>query len=184
MFKKISLVVLGLSFGGLYFCLSYAETTTTVEQNTTQTTVTPSVSAKTKNSKKASVAEPIITTTSNTSVTTTKEIPQPRKVLDEETLKKISATLCTQGFKAYVGTQKKNVCQSQARSPDLAYSCVWGKKGKAAYDPNLGGLCNLDFTEHHGSISISKENFPSHPPLSYGTEAECCFRAAQDPVAN
>ena len=176
MFKKTSFAIIGVSVGMLFISpISHAENKiTTVEETTTQV-VTPRTSKKT-------IPEHT-TTTSNTSVTTTKEA-EPRQVLSEDTLKRISNTLCTQGFKSYVGTDKKNICQSKVVAPDIAYSCVWDKKGTAAYAPTTQGPCSLDFTEHRGSILITKNDFASKPPLSYGTEAQCCYRAAQGPISS
>lgn len=170
MFKK-KLFILSSLFVVLLatYSISFAESkTTTVDETTTETTVP----AKNKRTK------PVTTVTSTSSTTTTQV--QPRKVLDEDTLKKISNTLCTEGFKASVGGDKKNVCQSRASSPDIAYSCIWNKKGAAAYAPSKQGPCTLDFAEHKGSIIITKEDYASNPPLSYGTEVQCCFRAAKD----
>lgn len=178
MFKKISLTVLSLTLAILpilYFSyLSYGEERkTTVQESSSQTISTPSTSKKSK--------PETTTTTYNTNTTTTTKV-QPRQVLNEETLKKISNTLCTEGFKAYVGTDKKNICQSQVNAPDIAYSCVWNRKGTSAYAPTTQGPCTLDFTEHRGSILITKNDFVSNPPLSYGSEAQCCYRAAKGSI--
>ncbi|QQR80173.1 MAG: hypothetical protein IPJ69_12755 [Deltaproteobacteria bacterium] len=172
MLKNISLTLASLSLGALLTSsISYAENkTTTVEETSSQTTTTP-----VKKSIPATT-----TTTYNTTETTTKE-SEVRVVLDQEALKKMSGTLCTDGFKAYVGNDNKNICQGKATTPDLAYSCVWDKKGEAAYASTPKGPCNLDFTEHRGSIIITKTDYKSNPPLAYGTEAQCCFRAAKDP---
>ncbi len=149
--------------------------TTTVEQTTTQTTSTaPAVR------RAAKKEEPVTTTTSSTTTIITKE-GDLRKVLDEKALKKMKGSLCVSGFKPYVGNDGKNVCQGKAIVPDIAYSCVWKEEGKAAYAPTLQGPCALDYAEHKGSIIVAKNNYDSHPPLSYGTEAQCCFRAAKGP---
>ncbi len=179
MYKKISLTALVLALGALLNSHpSYGEPkTTTVEETSTQTTSTPA----TVKSKKASPAT--TTTTSNTRLTTTKE-SEPRIVLNQEALKKMSKTLCTEGFKSYVGDDKKNICGGQAVSPDIAYSCVWHKKGDAAFAATVRGPCNLDFTEHRGSIIVTKSYYTSNPPLPYGSEAQCCVRPAKDDSAD
>ena len=161
--------------------LSLAQTkTTTVEENTTEVQATGKT--PTKNNKKNST--PVTTSTSSSSTTTTVQVEQPRKVITEDTLRKIANTLCTEGFKAYVGTDKKNICGKEITAPDIAYTCVWDKKGKMAYAPTAQGPCNLDFTEHRGSIAVTKEKFNSNPPLSYGTEVQCCYRAAKSPASS
>lgn len=181
MYKKILLTVLGLTFGVLLDAhLGYAtdtynnKKTTTVEQTTTQTTSTAPRPAARPVKKAAPV-----TTTSTTTLTT--QAGELRKVLDEDALKKMSDSLCVEGFKAYVGNVDKNVCQGKAIVPDIAYSCVWKEKGSAAYAPTTQGPCALDYSEHAGSIIVAKTDYKSSPPLSYGTEAQCCFRAAQGP---
>jgi len=63
--------------------------------------------------------------------------------------------------------------------PDIAFTCVWNKKGPSAFAPTSQGPCNLDYTEHQGSIIMKKESFPDGAPLDYGVEAQCCFRAAK-----
>ncbi len=179
MYKKISLTVLSFTLGILLNShLSYGQQkTTTVEETNTQTTSTP---AAAKSKKEVPVTT---TTTSNTKYTTTKEA-EPRIVLDQEALKKMSKTLCTEGFKSYVSNDKENICVGQAITPDLAYSCVWDKKGNAAYAATAKGPCNLDFTEHRGSIIVTKSYYTSRPPLPYGTEVQCCVRTAKDPTAS
>lgn len=174
MIKKVSLVILVLTAGVvLHVGSSYGEQrTTTVEEVSTQTTP---AAAK---SKKAAT-----TTTTSTRYTTTKE-GEPRIVLDQEALKKMSKTLCTEGFKSYVSNDNKNLCGGQAASPDIAYSCVWDKKGEAAYADTVRGPCNLDFTEHLGSIIVTKTDYVSRPPLPYGSEAQCCVRMARDSMAS
>lgn len=153
--------------------------TTTVEQTTTQTTT----SAPRAPVRAAPKVNPVVTTTSNTTTLTT----QPgamRKVLDEDALKDLSKNdhgLCVEGFKAAVGNDVKNVCQGKAVVPDLAYSCIWKEDGNAAYAPTAEGPCTLDNVEHKGSVIITKNDYKSFPPLSYGSEAQCCFRAAQGP---
>lgn len=177
MSKQISLTGLSLALGIIFISqLAYAEKkTTTVVETSTQTSSTPTVSK----SKKAATT----TTTYNTRYTTTKE-SEPRIVLDQEALKKMSHTLCTEGFKSYVSNDKKNICGGQATMPDIAYSCVWNKKGDAAYAATSRGPCNLDFTEHLGSIVVTKGYYTSHPPLPYGSEAQCCVRTAKDAIAS
>ena len=178
MSKKMLSTALSALFGILLFSpLAHAEQkVTTTEATTTQTTTTPSSSKK---------ATPVTTTITRATVTKASEPKlqlDSRTVLDEEALKNMSDTLCTEGFKAYVGSEKRNICQRQVTAPDIAYSCVWDKDGNAAYAPTPQGPCSLDFTEHKGSIIITKNDF-SNPPLAYGTEAQCCHRAAQSPQA-
>ncbi|OGQ23189.1 MAG: hypothetical protein A3I05_02850 [Deltaproteobacteria bacterium RIFCSPLOWO2_02_FULL_44_10] len=182
--NKVQLVVVGLSLGVLFSGpLSHAadtynnKKTTTIEQTTTQTRSTaPAV-------RPAKKEIPVTTTTSNTTTSTTKE-GDLRKVLDADALKKMSDSLCVTGFKAYVGNDKKNVCQGNASAPDVAYSCVWAKKGNAAFAPTVQGPCSLDYSEHQKSVVITKGEYTSRPPLAYGTEAHCCFRAARGPSTN
>jgi len=177
MLKKISFVLAtaSIAIGFLFVSVvSFGQgATTTTEQTTTEVnTVKPSKKARATMSS----------TTSTTITTTSRPAPQVRQVLDEDTLKKISHTLCSDGFKAYVGADKKNLCYGKANTPDIAYSCVWDKKGAAAYAPTAQGPCTLDFAEHRGSIIVTKEAYSSSPPLSYGKEAQCCFRAAVGPT--
>lgn len=153
--------------------------TTTVEQTTTQTTTT----APKPIARPVKKVAPVTTTTSNTTTLTTKE-GELRKVLDEDALKKLSDTLCAEGFKAYVGNDKQNVCQGKATVPDIAYSCVWHERGNAAFAPTPQGPCALDYVEHQASIIVTKSEFTASPPLPYGTEAHCCFRAAQGPTTS
>lgn len=148
-----------------------AETTTTIQESTT--TTTPRVAPRRVVRKR-----PATTTSTNTTAITVQTTP--RKILDEDTLRKISNTLCTEGFKAYVGGDRKNVCHGMATAPDLAYSCVWKKNGPAAYSPADHGPCSLDFVERRGSVTMTKDLYKSSPPLSYGVEAQCCYRAAHD----
>ncbi|MCC6273085.1 MAG: hypothetical protein IT572_06425 [Deltaproteobacteria bacterium] len=158
-------------------------TTTTTVESVTQTPTAPTTTRRSKRVRRAP-APADTTAVTSTTVTTTEVKPPPpkevvRKVYDEEMLKKMSKTLCTEGFKAYVGTDKKNVCMNRATPPDLAYSCVWDKKGTPAFAPTPQGPCNLDYTVHADKVTVKKDNFPSNPPLSYGMEAQCCFRAAK-----
>lgn len=178
MSKKTTSLLFALSLGALlHSASSYGETTTTVEQTATQSQTATHVVPRhvVRRARRAATT----TTTLNTTATTVQT--SPRKVLDADTLKKISNTLCTTGFKAYISSDRKNVCQSTASSPDIAYTCVWSKHGAAAYSPMDQGPCSLDFVEHRGSVVITKENYKSSPPLAYGVEAQCCFRAARDP---
>jgi hypothetical protein len=179
-----SFSILSIFFGiFLMASFSYGQeksttTSTTVEATTTKTPV------KKAHSKKS--AAPASSTTEMTTTTTTTAVappPPPREiahtVYDEEMLKKMSSSVCVQGFKAYVGSNKKNVCQGRANTPDIAYSCVWNKKGAPAYPATPEGPCTLDYTQHQGSVIIKRDSFASNPPLSYGTEAQCCIRAAK-----
>lgn len=127
---------------------------------------------------KVTTATPVTTTTS-----ITKE-GDVRKVLDEDALKKMADGLCVEGFKAYVGNDNKNICQGQADAPDIAYSCVWHEDGNAAFAPTPEGPCSLDFVEHRKSLIVTKNEYTASPPLPYGTEAHCCFRAAQGPATS
>ncbi|MCC6272945.1 MAG: hypothetical protein IT572_05720 [Deltaproteobacteria bacterium] len=124
---------------------------------------------------------PTVTTPAGTAVPgtpTTTASQAPRKVYDMETLKKMADTLCVDGFKAYVGDEGKNVCRSWATAPDLAYTCVWNKKGPPAFPPTPQGPCSLDYTEHRGNVIVTKSQYKSNPPLDFGTEAQCCYRSA------
>lgn len=172
MYKKILLSIVAVSLSAVLAPLnSYGESsTTTVEQTTTQ----PARRAYKK-------AIPAKTTT--TSVTTT-QVFEPRQVLSQDMLKKVSSTICASGFKSYIGNDKKNVCQGKATAPDVAYSCVWSSKGTEAYEPTKKGPCSLDFAEHSGKVVITKSDYVSSPPLKYGVEAQCCFRAAKSPLAS
>lgn len=163
MFKKIVVTVLAVSLSAT---LAYGQASTTT---TTTETKAPVVH------KKAAVKAKM-TTTSETTVTTPAE---PRQVLSEDMLKKISSTICAPGFKAHVGSDRKNVCQNKATAPDIAYSCVWAQKGTEAYKPSAKGPCTLDFAEQVEKVVITKSDYKSGPPLKYGVEAQCCFRAAK-----
>lgn len=181
-FHTMSIAVMGLSLSTLcsgqfsFAADSYNnKKTTTVEQTTTQTTTT-APRAAVRAVRRAAPARPISQTT-----TVTVKDGELRRVLDEDALKKMSGSLCVSGFKAYVGDDHKNVCQSKANTPDIAYSCVWRKNGSAAYAPTPQGPCILDYAEHTASVLITKTEFLSSPPLPYGSEAHCCFRAAQGP---
>ncbi len=181
MLNKISISILGVMSVLLISHVSFGQT------STTSTTVEKTVETKTP---KSMPKETTVTTT------TTQTVPPPtppptkviqttsvtRKVYDEDMLKKMSDTLCTNGFKAYVGSDKKNVCLNKAVAPDFAYTCVWDKDGTAAYAPTVQGPCSLDLTEHKGSVIIKKETYEDDPPLAYGTEAQCCYRAASGPA--
>jgi len=190
MIRKLPMTLLSASFCMLWFlpCAQAQEKTTTTTTTVESVTETPKAPTTTRRSKRVRrpAPAPADTTTAvtSTTVTTTEVKPPPakevvRKVYDEEMLKKMSKTLCTEGFKAYVGTDKKNVCMNRANPPDIAYSCVWDKKGTPAFAPTPQGPCNLDYTVHADKVTIKKDNFPSNPPLSYGVEAQCCFRAAK-----
>lgn len=178
--NKVSLTIFSLALGMVFNVhSSYAgdtynsKKTTTVETTTQSTTTAPRPVAR-------PAKKPEVTTTSSTTTLVTKE-GDIRKVLDEDDLKKMSKSLCVTGFKAYVGGNKKNVCQDRAAAPNIAYSCVWTEEGDAAYAPTAQGPCGLDYSEHQGSIIIAKSDYASSPPLRYGTEAQCCVRAARGP---
>lgn len=184
--NKISQVIATVSLGALLSAqFAYAantydnKKTTTVEQTTTQTTSTAPRPAV----RRAAPVVPVTTTTSDTVTLTTKP-GELRKVLDEDALKKMDDTICSKGFKAYVGNDKKNVCQGKAVAPDLAYSCIWSENGNAAFAPTPQGPCDLEYSEHQKSVVITKSEYTGTPPLAYGTEAHCCFRAAQGPVVS
>jgi len=183
MIKKFTLILLSLTLGMLWVSTpSFSQTTTstTVESVTTKTPVAP---VKRAPVRRSTSARPVEQTTAVTSTTTTTVPPPPKevvhKVYDEEALKKMSKNLCSAGFKAYVGTDKKNVCLNQATPPDLAYSCVWDKNGVSAFEASDKGPCNLDYTTHHGSVTIKKDLYKNNPPLDYGKEVQCCFRPAK-----
>lgn len=178
--KKILLTVVSVSLGAficsqVYAADTYKKDTTTVSQTTTQQTTS---TAPRPVAKKAA---PV--TKTDTTTVTTKE-GTLRTVLDEDALKKMSDTLCVTGFKVYYGNDNNNVCQGKASVPDIAYSCVWKEDGNAAYSPTTQGPCGLDTAEHKGSIIVTKNDYESSPPLPYGTEAQCCFRAAQGPATS
>jgi hypothetical protein len=187
MLKKMSFSILGVSFGLLLACpVTHGQTNPPGTTSTTTTTIeqTTQTPPPTRHKKAKPAAKPVDTTTSVRSTTTTTEVTPPppqkevaRKVYDEEALKKM--TICAEGFKSYVGSDDKNICRGRATPPDIAYTCKWDKKGPPAFAPTTQGPCSLDFTEHRGGIAIKKDNFPSSPPLSYGTQVECCFRAAK-----
>ena len=174
--KKNSVRALGGILGiALFMPLSFGQektTTTTVEQSTTQVqTPAPVTRSKKAKARSSSSNEVLSTTTTTTTQVESAPMPlAPRKLYDEDTLRKISKTICIQGFRSYIGRDKNNLCLGKASPPDIAYSCVWDKKGTAVYPPSVQGPCNLDFTEHKGSVSVK------------GTEAQCCFRAAQGPA--
>lgn len=177
--RKVSFKIVVLSLVFLGTQVAYAantydnKKTTTVEQTTVQTTSTAPAPVK-----KAAPTKPFTTTSTSTSTVTTTP-GEMRKVLDEDALKKMSDSLCVKGFKPYVGNDTKNVCQGQAVVPDLAYSCVWTEDGSAAFAPTPQGPCTLEYAEHKKSLIITKTDYSISPPLPYGTEAQCCFRAAQ-----
>lgn len=189
MFKKIPFSILSASFAMLMispiaFGQSTTTSTTTIE--TVQTKPAP-VKKSSRPVKKPVAAKPAPapTTTSVMSTTTTTEVkpPPPKEVVNtvysEDQLDKMSNQLCAEGFKAYVGNEKKNVCKSKATTPDFAYSCVWDKDGPAAFAADAKGPCNLDHVEHKGSVIITRDNFADDAPLKYGSEALCCFRPAK-----
>ena len=198
MLRKISFCLLTTALGAFLFSpmasaqeKSTTTTTTTIEATTVKPAPAPAKkSVAPKPVVKKAPAAPATTATSVTSTTTTTEVVKPppppqmvaRKPYDEETLEKMRETICAPGFKAYVGTDKKNVCLTKATAPDIAYSCVWDKDGPPAFAATTQGPCNLDFTEHRGRVVIKKETFADDPPLSYGKEAICCYRAAVGPA--
>ncbi len=171
MFKKILLVAVSVALGTFVISQqSYGASTTNTTVQSTQHTVTTTPTAK-----KAKVVVPPTVETTDTTVTTTPATSRP--VYDQASLKKMD--VCTDGFDAKVGNDKKNVCLGKATAPDVAYSCIWRKKSESAFPSTPQGPCNLDNSEHRGTIVITKADYKSSPPLSYGTKAECCFRAAK-----
>lgn len=159
MFKKILLIAVVVALGTLIMShQSFAQGSTT---NTTQTTTTPAKGKATVETK-----------------TTTTTPAAPRPAYDQEALKKMDDTLCTDGFDAKVGNDNKNICSGLASPTDIAYSCIWTKKGEAAYPATPRGPCYLDSARHDRTIVITKADYKSSPPLPYGTKVECCFRAA------
>ena len=115
-------------------------------------------------------------------ITTAPADVKPRKVYDQEMLKKMVETLCAEGFEAYVGDQGKNVCRNWATPPDIAYTCVWDKKGPPAYPASTQGPCNLDYAVHRGDIIITRDQYKDgNPPLDFGKQVQCCYRAAAGP---
>jgi len=191
MIKKLISPLMGISLGVLLvanFAIAQEKTTTTTTTVEATTTKAPAAH-RARPVAKPVAAKPAATNTSTSVMsTTTTEVVQPpppiqkevvHKVYDEEMLKKMSDSLCTEGFKAYVGQDKKNVCASHAAPPNIAYSCVWDKKGTEAFAPTQQGPCSLDYTDHNGTVIIKKENFANDPPLDYGKQAECCVRPAK-----
>lgn len=180
MLKKISLTVLGVFLGTLFIShLSFGQSTTSTSsttQTTKQTVTTPAAPAKPAK-KAAAKAAPTVETTEST-VTTTPATPRP--AYDQAMLKKMN--LCVDGFDGKAGNDNKNVCSGMATAPDMAYACIWKKKGEAAYPSTPQGPCKLDNTEHRGNVIITKADYKSSPPLPYGTKVECCFRAAKGPA--
>lgn len=170
MYKKTLLSILTLSLSAALVSSAFAQSSTT--SNTTTITTTQSKSPVARHHAKK--AAPLIT---DTTVTSTPA--EPRQVLSQDMLKNIKGTICSPGFRAYIGNDKKNVCQSKATSPDLAYSCVWDSKGTEAYKPSSKGPCMLDFAEQVDKVVMTKSDYKSSPPLKYGVEAQCCFRAAK-----
>lgn len=165
MFKKILLTAVVVALGTLIMShQSYAQGTTST--TTKETVTTPA---------KKKVAATVETTESTT--TTTPAAPRP--AYDQKALKKMDDTLCADGFDAKVGNDNKNICFGKASPPDTAYTCLWTKKGEAAFPATPRGPCNLDNSEHRGNIVITKADYKSSPPLPYGTKVECCFRAAK-----
>ncbi|HKY63705.1 MAG TPA: hypothetical protein VJR29_09820 [bacterium] len=104
---------------------------------------------------------------------------KPRTVYDQETLEKMEDKLCVTGFKAHVGSESKNVCNSMANPPDLAYTCSWDEEGPPAFPATKQGPCTLDFTEHRGEVVITRDKWKDNPPMKYGSKAQCCFRASK-----
>lgn len=149
---------------------------------------TPEVTTSTSVETKApgAVGTTQVTTTKKkgkaaaTTTVITKTPAAPRMVYDQKTLEKLAQTksLCAKGFDAHVGANRKNICGSQAHSPDIAYTCAWREKGPAAFLETQQGPCMLDFTVKSGDEIISKESFKSNPPLKYGTPVVCCLREA------
>ncbi|EKD42251.1 MAG: hypothetical protein ACD_73C00244G0002 [uncultured bacterium] len=180
-YSVMKLTFMGLVLGGLLAISPIASgqtTTTTVEtevktETKSKAPAKPAPVVKKPASKKET---PKITTTT----TVIKETTTPRAVYDQKALQKLAdaAALCTKGYDAHVGSNKKNVCQSHAQSPDIAYSCSWREKGPAVYPETEQGPCVLDFAIHHGGMKISKDDYKSGPPLDYGTSVECCYREA------
>ena len=194
MFKKFPFSILSASFAVLMISpIAFGQEKTTTSTTTIETIQTqpPAPVKKTYRpvrkpaaAKAAPAPAPATTSVMSTTTTTTEVKPPPPKevvntVYSEDQLEKMSKQLCVEGFKAYVGSDKNNVCKSKATTPDFAYSCVWDKDGPAAFAADAKGPCNLDHVEHKGSVIITKDNFADDPPLKYGAEALCCFRPAK-----
>lgn len=152
---------------------------------TTSTTTVETTTKKVPASKKVPAKVEEKTTTSTTVVTppppppAPEEPKAPRAVYDQEALKKMEGKLCVEGFKSYVGTESKNVCNSIATPPDLAYTCAWDKDGPEAFPATNQGPCTLDYAEHRGDVVITREKWKDNPPMKYGAKAMCCFRASK-----
>jgi len=192
MFQNIAFSMVGGLLGMVFlFSMAFAQektTTSTTTVETIQQTKTPAPAVKSAPVRKTtSTTRPAAkqeTTAISTTTTTTEVKPPPPKevvhtVYDEDSLEKMKDKLCSAGFKAYVGSADKNVCKTLATPPDMAYSCVWDKDGPAAFAATKQGPCNLDYTEHRGNVVIKKDQFKDDPPLSYGKEAQCCYRPAK-----
>lgn len=179
---------LGLFLSGSALAQPAPGTSTTTTTSTTTSTTVPAakkkVSAPVKKTT-APAAKVEETSTISTTTTTTPPPPAPpappRTVYDQDALKKLSEAnkLCVEGFKAYVGTETKNVCNSTANPPDLAYTCAWDKDGPPAFPPSQQGPCTLDFTDHRGEVVITRDKWKDNPPMKYGSKAQCCFRASK-----
>src|SRR5215467_14351226 len=151
MLKKALFSILSLSMGSfLISSISYGQasgqttqtttTSTTLEQQTTQKATRTHKKVSHPKSTTTAVPPASTTTVIQSNTTTTEVKPPPpkevvHKVYDEEALKKMANTLCTNGFKAFVGATKKNVCSMKATAPDIAYTCVWDKEGNPAFAP-------------------------------------------------
>lgn len=167
----------GLSLSVFFVGAALAQPAGTTSTTTVETT------KKIPATKKAPVKVEETTTTSTTVNTPPPPAPeppkQPRAVYDQEALKKMEGKLCVEGFKSYVGNESKNVCNSTANPPDLAYTCVWDKDGPEAFPASPQGPCTLDYSEHRGEVLITREKWKDNPPMKYGSKALCCYRAAK-----
>jgi hypothetical protein len=151
--------------------------TTTIEKTDTQAPKTTSHRPAAHRSRSTTTPR---TKTSITTTQTTVET-RPRAVYSPKAIKKMASAgaLCAQGFKAYVGNDKKNVCQVNAEPPDLAYTCVWKEKGPASFAATSAGPCTIDYAEYKEKLPMDRSHYKSSPPFAYGTDVHCCFRAAE-----
>ncbi len=100
----------------------------------------------------------------------------------------ISQNLCAQGYKSYIGMDKKNICQNNPATPDNIYSCVLIESKTSAQNIDRPEPCNLNFAQNTGSLVVTQKN-TSYRPFAYGQEArsydpspaksieaQCCLR--------
>jgi hypothetical protein len=182
MIRRLSAVAVGICLSTfLVSQLAYGQTTQTTTSTYEQTTVTPTAKPVVKKKRAVPMKEEI-----ETKVITTTTPGEPRKALSTEDLEKLERgnnLLCEEGYRSYVGDERKNVCFEKAKAPDIAYTCVYKKKGSPTFSDLKKGPCTLDFADYKSSIIITKELYPkgTRAPLDLGETAYCCYRAAVSP---